>query len=70
MHKKDYIMLANAIREYNHVDAGHFGGTPFTPDQLNSLCMCLSQDNDRFIADRWIDYINGKCGPSGGKVWG
>ena len=28
---------------------------------------CLSV-NPRFMPRRWFDYIDGKCGPNGGKV--
>ena len=34
-------------------------------DALADFCQA---QNSNFKRDRWIDYINGECGPNGGKV--
>lgn len=58
MSKKDFIALADTIREQD---------LPFTDGQVKTLAdFCRSQNPD-FKRDRWLSYIAGKCGPSGGK---
>jgi hypothetical protein len=57
MTKKHFIALADAVR-----------GQGFTKEQLAVLArFCLTQ-NPNFNRQRWLDYIEDKCGPSGGKV--
>ena len=59
MSKKDFIALADTIRGQRH---------NFTDESISVLsCFCREQNN-RFMAGRWMDYINGKCGKNGGKV--
>ena len=60
--KKQFIALADAIREQNKV------GQPFTLAQLTKLGAWCQRENPRFNWDRWINYIYGKCGPNGGKI--
>jgi len=63
MSKKDFIALADAIRnvnEYSDVQH-HFNGT-----QLDVLADFCKSQNSNFMRDRWLDYIAGKCGPNGG----
>ena len=70
MSKKDFIALADAIREHN---AAQRRFATFTPSMFNSEHLlvlaefCASQ-NPRFMRDRWLDYIAGKCGKNGGKL--
>ncbi len=59
MTKKHFIELANVIR-YNQ-DA-------FSKDARKLLAEFCKQQNANFNADRWNDYIDGKCGSSGGKT--
>jgi len=66
MSKKDFIALANVIREVN-ADAS---ATPFTDYQIEKLSDLCEDQNPNFNYDRWIDYIAGKCGPSGGSIKG
>ena len=65
MSKKDFIALADAIREHNRVE-NQFGGA-FDEKHLATLADVLGQSNPRFMRDRWLDYIAGECGPNGGK---
>lgn len=60
--KKDLIGLADAIRQAK--------GTPheLTPIQLDILGDFLKANNPRFNRGRWLGYINGTHGPSGGRI--
>lgn len=68
MTKKQFIALADMIREHNRVaeqtgDFPKFGGA-----HLEALADFCREQNPRFMYSRWIDYIAGKCGKNGGKV--
>jgi hypothetical protein len=65
MSKKDFIALADAIRDHNLRDPMNNGG-PFTYGQLATLGSVMQQINPRFKYTRWMDYIGGNCGPNGG----
>jgi len=67
MTKKHYIALADAIKDHNTLVA-KIGGTEFQPTQLDSLATFCQRQNPRFNRQRWLDYINGFCGPNGGAV--
>lgn len=64
MSKKHFIALADAIIAHN----ARPGNTKFTEDQLNTLVRFMAGENPRFDSGRWLGYIEGKNGPSGGKV--
>jgi hypothetical protein len=64
--KKHFIALADMIIRYNRPPCYH--GQPFTEDQLKALASFCSDQNSRFDYQRWISYINGECGPNGGKA--
>ena len=66
MSKKDFIALANAIREHNAKDGAGF--CRFTVGQVQTLADFCENQNPLFKRDRWLDYIAGKCGPNGGSV--
>lgn len=65
MTKKHFILLADAIRAENKFgpEENHFSS-----GQLALLADFCKLCNPRFNGDRWLAYINGECGPSGGKV--
>jgi hypothetical protein len=65
MTKKDFIALADAIRQHNESPAV---GPIFTPDHLNTLAHTCRKSNPRFDRGRWLGYIRGECGPNGGAV--
>jgi len=76
MSKKDFIALADTIREFNRTA---FWGTdkdgtkgkaniPIQGDTLETLADFCSQQNPRFNRERWLGYIAGTNGPSGGAV--
>jgi hypothetical protein len=62
MSKKHFIALADAIRRANEDPM-----VQFQPSQLDVLANFCKSVNPAFKYDRWIDYINGECGPNGGK---
>lgn len=64
MSKKDFIALADVIREVN----GDGSATPFTEYQTEQLADFCRRQNSNFMEGRWLDYIAGKCGPNGGAV--
>ena len=64
MTKKDFIALA--IRTHNAIaDESH---PAFTKSQLDTLANFCRAQNPAFKTDRWLDYIDGKCGQNGGKI--
>jgi len=40
----------------------------FSPEAIDALADFCQSQNSRFNHERWIGYINGKCGPNGGTV--
>lgn len=70
MSKKDFIALANAIRQWNAKFDGNEDETthPFDSYQLECLATFCKERNPNFKWDRWMDYIAGNCGPNGGSV--
>lgn len=62
MTKKHFIALADRIRDYNRQNR------PISQSVLDMLADYLRSQNPRFMKQRWLDYIGGLCGPSGGKV--
>lgn len=64
MMKKHFILVADFIRRRQ---AGTHGDK-FTLSQLWLLADCFEVINPEFNRERWLRYINGDCGPSGGQV--
>jgi hypothetical protein len=67
MSKKDFVALADSIREHNRL-ANLNGENAFTDDQLVALARFCASQNPRFKHERWLDYIEGRCGPNGGTL--
>lgn len=61
MSKKHFIAMADAIIGFNSSS-----DRPFTEDQLNALARFCQSQNSNFNWSRWMSYIKGECGPSGG----
>jgi hypothetical protein len=63
MSKKDFIALADMIRaaRTSNPDA-------FRNGEVLELANFCRQQNSSFMRDRWLDYIDGKCGKSGGAL--
>lgn len=66
MTQKHFIALADAIKAHND-RFGPASGLRFGPEQLYVLAEFCAKQNPRFNWERWMSYIEGKCGPNGGK---
>lgn len=72
MTKKHFIRLAHYIMQAmecslgKHCECGPC--EPFTRQQILYLADFCQETNPRFNRQLWIDYINGECGPNGGKL--
>ncbi len=68
MSKKDFIALADTIRMSNQ-EATHNGIPPVFSDlAIRDLAMWCQCQNPRFMRERWLDYIAGKCGKNDGRI--
>ncbi len=63
MTKKHFIALADDIRRHNR-----WHDEPFTRLQLAVIADFCRSVNPRFDRERWLRYIEGRCGPGGGKI--
>lgn len=59
MSKKHFIALADIVK---------FHREAFTEEAIVQLGRFCADQNCRFNYSRWRRYINGECGPNGGKV--
>jgi hypothetical protein len=73
MSKRDFIALADAIREHNRIVQnfgknilGYVAPEKFTSAHLEMLADFCQSQNSNFKRDRWLSYIAGECGPNGG----
>lgn len=64
MSKKHFIALADYIRQHNNFETGD----RFSQSQIRVLARFCKSQNFNFKEDRWLDYIDGKCGKNGGTV--
>ena len=60
MTKQDFIALADWIKCDGQ----------WSMNDVNSLVGFCRQQNYRFDQDRWLSYLQGECGPNGGKIPG
>lgn len=76
MTKKDFIKLADVLRRTKpdlpdppkHWTIGEtfcFAQWKLDLTQIGDFCKA---SNPRFNRQIWLDYIDGKCGPNGGKL--
>lgn len=65
MSKQDFIALADAIKTHN---ANAETDDEFNRRQIDALAEFCAQQNPMFKRERWLSYIKGECGSSGGKV--
>lgn len=64
MSKKHFIKLADIVREHNRL----YPDDQFSENQLESLGDFCRSMNGSFMRDRWLGYIAGECGSSGGAI--
>ncbi len=68
MSKKDFIALADTIRATMPSEGNApelFAHWAIMRDALANMCKA---QNPAFNRALWLDYVNGKTGPSGGKL--
>lgn len=63
--KKDYVALGDHIRMHNKIAPEEH---KFTDVHINSLADHMKSQNHTFMKDRWIGYVKGENGASGGAV--
>ncbi len=73
MSKKDFIEIADAIKEHNRLDRLQYGSADvdndtFSDTQIQTLAAVFKRINPAFMVGRWFDYVAGECGPNGGEV--
>lgn len=62
MTKKHFIALAEHIRFNNTHEK------VYSDEVIASLADFCGEQNSNFLRERWINFINGECGPSGGAI--
>lgn len=71
MTKKHFIALADVFRDAKPIKCMDLSYTVGRDSQwsedVERVCQYLSTFPN-FNRERWIDYVNGVCGPSGGKL--
>jgi hypothetical protein len=63
MTKQHFIALADCIKANNA-----YGRAPFSEEQIDVLANFCKEQNYRFNRERWLGYIKGECGSSGGTI--
>ena len=66
MTKKNLIALADIIIASAPQDRSSQG--TFSRSAILELADFCASQNPAFNRERWLDYIDGKCGKNGGKV--
>lgn len=67
MTKKHFIKIADKLRESKPSDKDTAKLTQWLEDR-EIIADYFAAVNPRFNRERWLDYIDGKCGPNGGRV--
>lgn len=65
MTKKHFIQLADTLRNITRHDDGQTVNFEAVTEALAHFCQ---RQNPRFNRERWLGYIAGENGPSGGRV--
>lgn len=70
MSKKHFIELANILRDSRPTGdlVAHNPARTMWETMRDELADFCKAQNGAFNRQWWLDYINGNCGPSGGKV--
>jgi len=68
MSKKDFVALADAIKEHNALQDGTTNAIKFGPFHINTLANFCRSQNSRFMRERWLGYIAGENGKNGGTL--
>lgn len=70
MTKKDFIALGDSLRDTMPEDGSELSAAQQWNKTIDVLCGFMKRNNYNFNEPRWRDYLNGACGPSGGKIGG
>lgn len=68
MTQKHFIALADAMREHDRTESNRASEHTFTQPQIDMLADFCQAQNSMFNRERWLAYIAGNCGPSGGAI--
>ncbi len=70
MSKQDFIALADALKLSRPNPSAGLRNVLVEQwhADVNAIASVCIASNPNFKRDRWFDYINGECGPNGGKV--
>ncbi len=63
MTKKHFIAMADMVR-----NARKYNPTGWRNGEIRELVEFFRSQNPRFNSGLWLDYMEGKCGPNGGKL--
>lgn len=68
MSKKDFIALADTLKKVRASYGKNWDPNLFRAcdDHVNALADFCQSQNSAFMRGRWLAYIAGECGPSGG----
>lgn len=68
MSKKDFIALADTLKAFFETNAGREMDEISRGILMQHLANFCAEQNPRFMRDRWLNYVTGKCGKNGGRV--
>ena len=68
MPKKHFIELADALRRQKPADHLDPNKREQWDQDVKAIADVCASVNLAFNRGRWMDYIEGRCGPSGGKI--
>jgi hypothetical protein len=67
MSKKDFIALADTVKTHNKYKVHDRPDLEFQETHLETLADFCQSQNPNFNRGRWLGYIEGTNGPSGGR---
>lgn len=69
MTKKDFIALADALRE-TLIKSADKNGCDLVDrnDVIDDIVSFCKAQNSNFKENRWREYLAGNCGPNGGQI--
>ena len=67
MTKQHFIALADEMSNFFATNAGREMDDITRGILVDHLARFCQSQNSQFMRGRWIAYLNGECGPNGGK---
>lgn len=67
MSKRDFIVIAEALRQTKPKDGAALDSHAQWQQDCNAIADVLRGTNPRFLRERWLGFIDGTNGPSGGR---